>query len=436
MGIASCELLNPSLVPNVLECMVCAEVLLDPLECPHCQVAACSKCIHEWLGRRATCPQCRMPTPSFQLAHRSIRTQLGSLMVRCPKRGCNWVGPLDARAGHDCSIWEKVSVLTAQLAERDARIEDLERVVAVQSAELETLRRRRPGTAPSRRRGSLPWPPSRHGTSCHLAASSGSSHPASWRSRSPRPRHRQAAASAASGDADPMRTHQNPVTPTVQDVLDAAQPVEQGNPAGDAIVDVFFRPDLRSLSYVPELSTLSSSSASPWGTPVSGVATPIPGINTPPLGGISTPPLGTSIPPMTPMLTPTGGSTPLGGSATPVGGLATPVPNIITPPTGVAAREANIRTPMEGVATPVPGEGVVTPQRQAGTPPWYGRAYSPISSAGSAGLVTPRSWAFGTWGDWSPPSNSGHVSPQLSISSHGAFSPFRNVPGLSSSPEC
>mmetsp|Transcript_37735 Transcript_37735/g.87172 ORF Transcript_37735/g.87172 Transcript_37735/m.87172 type:complete len:213 (+) Transcript_37735:50-688(+) len=148
MGIPAQELVHPESVPSVLECVICTEVLLDAVECPHCQVAACRECITPWLSSKGTCPQCRQKTAQFSPAHRIVRAQLGALLVRCTQENCTWTGTLESREGHECktaleSTAEVVEMLKARLAEKDAKIAEQQKVISMQSAQLQTLERQR-----------------------------------------------------------------------------------------------------------------------------------------------------------------------------------------------------------------------------------------------------------------------------------------------------
>mmetsp|Transcript_54459 Transcript_54459/g.129790 ORF Transcript_54459/g.129790 Transcript_54459/m.129790 type:complete len:335 (+) Transcript_54459:97-1101(+) len=107
MGLPDEELLDPSSASEHDKCLICHEVLLDPVECRSCHRAYCRDCIMLWLERSKTCPHCSVAMESLTngvvKAHWRITVALDELQVRCPKKGCSWVGRLDRRPGHTCT---------------------------------------------------------------------------------------------------------------------------------------------------------------------------------------------------------------------------------------------------------------------------------------------------------------------------------------------
>mmetsp|Transcript_64106 Transcript_64106/g.119196 ORF Transcript_64106/g.119196 Transcript_64106/m.119196 type:complete len:136 (+) Transcript_64106:78-485(+) len=105
MGLPDWQLVDSHLIPDghPLRCLVCFDVLLDPMECPKCQTLVCRACSDQWKNYKVTCPSCRADSVTMQqVAHRAIRAQLDGLLVRCPNRRCAWIGRFDQRAGHTC----------------------------------------------------------------------------------------------------------------------------------------------------------------------------------------------------------------------------------------------------------------------------------------------------------------------------------------------
>mmetsp|Transcript_56525 Transcript_56525/g.104652 ORF Transcript_56525/g.104652 Transcript_56525/m.104652 type:complete len:216 (-) Transcript_56525:280-927(-) len=137
MGIPSGEVVHPEEVSDILRCLICTDVLLDPLECTECQTAYCRSCIGAWLMVKHSCPHCKATIHhegALQPLHRSLRTELAKVRVTCPKAGCTWRGRLDHRPGHEC--------FPDVLAARDARIAELEAELEVHRAMVSKLEAR------------------------------------------------------------------------------------------------------------------------------------------------------------------------------------------------------------------------------------------------------------------------------------------------------
>mmetsp|Transcript_20147 Transcript_20147/g.46951 ORF Transcript_20147/g.46951 Transcript_20147/m.46951 type:complete len:234 (-) Transcript_20147:90-791(-) len=148
MGIPESDVLDPRSLSDVHMCTICHEVLSEPLECPDCQTAWCSACITRCLEVDSRCPQCRRQFQSVRdlpQAHRSIRTELAKLIVKCPQEGCAWHGRLDSRPGHECMPMQLVSLnaqivtLQTQLHQKDKEIEDLKRLQISREARITEL---------------------------------------------------------------------------------------------------------------------------------------------------------------------------------------------------------------------------------------------------------------------------------------------------------
>eukprot|EP00971_Amphidinium_carterae_P241854 4802168-Amphidinium_carterae.1 len=126
MGIPDSELSYPDSVSDILRCLICYEVLLEPRECRNCDVACCLTCVTRCMEISRACPHCKVDVAGIEELrplNRNIRKELDKLKVKCPLQGCQWTGRLDLRASHDC-VGD----------ERDIRIRELE-------AELDGLRR-------------------------------------------------------------------------------------------------------------------------------------------------------------------------------------------------------------------------------------------------------------------------------------------------------
>jgi hypothetical protein len=82
-----------------LICIICSEVLEDPVECSKCQTNFCRACIDDWSARKAECPnRCALV---LQAPHRFLKTTLGQLKIRCSNEGCEQVVNLEQLTQHE-----------------------------------------------------------------------------------------------------------------------------------------------------------------------------------------------------------------------------------------------------------------------------------------------------------------------------------------------
>mmetsp|Transcript_6616 Transcript_6616/g.14408 ORF Transcript_6616/g.14408 Transcript_6616/m.14408 type:complete len:239 (+) Transcript_6616:110-826(+) len=132
MGLPDVDIVRPELVAAAHRCMICHEVLLEPMECP-CETAFCGACIKDWLQEKPECPSCRarLTEATLKNAHRTLRSCLDGMEVRCLEPACGWTGALEARASHEC-LPHKIKEMTTQIAKlqeelraEKERVEDL-----------------------------------------------------------------------------------------------------------------------------------------------------------------------------------------------------------------------------------------------------------------------------------------------------------------------
>ena len=78
---------NPAPKDELL-CIICTEVLEDPLECSYCQTNFCSSCINMWQKKNNLCPnRCEL---KLQNSHKFLRSVLDNLIISCSNKalGC------------------------------------------------------------------------------------------------------------------------------------------------------------------------------------------------------------------------------------------------------------------------------------------------------------------------------------------------------------
>eukprot|EP00927_Polykrikos_kofoidii_P049264 TRINITY_DN43349_c0_g1_i1.p1 TRINITY_DN43349_c0_g1~~TRINITY_DN43349_c0_g1_i1.p1 ORF type:complete len:256 (+),score=37.04 TRINITY_DN43349_c0_g1_i1:182-949(+) len=140
MSVADAELVEPGSVSETLRCPICMDIFNDPVFFGGrpCQHVFCQKCLEHALEQSATCPSCRADLDEEDLQpHQAIRSLIDELLVRCSNR-CGWTGRRDALSGHiEACPWTRLRAARARLAERDARIAELEAGIDLQAAELE-----------------------------------------------------------------------------------------------------------------------------------------------------------------------------------------------------------------------------------------------------------------------------------------------------------
>lgn len=76
------------LVSEELICVICHDVLRDPVEFDECQHSYCRACITQSLSAKAECPKCRAYRTIFDLKDMTIivRNLIGELKMRCKYR--------------------------------------------------------------------------------------------------------------------------------------------------------------------------------------------------------------------------------------------------------------------------------------------------------------------------------------------------------------
>lgn len=63
---------------DILECPVCLEDMVDPIQPVGCSHAFCTACLREWIQSRGrSCPTCRSPLPSASLSRSTRPVALG-----------------------------------------------------------------------------------------------------------------------------------------------------------------------------------------------------------------------------------------------------------------------------------------------------------------------------------------------------------------------
>ena len=70
-----------------LTCIICKNLLWDPVELDVCHHVCCKYCINKWLRSHSNCPACRQKPNSYQPPICLIRS-FGELKIKCSNNGC------------------------------------------------------------------------------------------------------------------------------------------------------------------------------------------------------------------------------------------------------------------------------------------------------------------------------------------------------------
>ena len=84
-----------------LICLICQEVLEDPMECSECQTNFCLSCITLWKTKSDLCPnRCKL---NLQRSHKFLRSVLDNLPIFCifKREGCQEISRLDSISNHE-----------------------------------------------------------------------------------------------------------------------------------------------------------------------------------------------------------------------------------------------------------------------------------------------------------------------------------------------
>ena len=98
------------IVSQTLHCIICTNVIKDPVMCPQNEHLFCRACITTHLMYSQTCPTCMQPltVQTLRQASRGIRNLLAELKIRCEffDRGCGKIIDLGDLERHvaDCGF--------------------------------------------------------------------------------------------------------------------------------------------------------------------------------------------------------------------------------------------------------------------------------------------------------------------------------------------
>ena len=78
---------NTKLSPT-LQCPICLDLVMDPVECENCRKLFCKECINSWLKNSSECPNKHLFEKQSTLDD-WIKPALDRIFIKCPFQNCN-----------------------------------------------------------------------------------------------------------------------------------------------------------------------------------------------------------------------------------------------------------------------------------------------------------------------------------------------------------
>ena len=137
---------NKKTVSPTLQCAICMDLVMTPVECETCSKLYCKECIDNWLKNSNECPN-KHPFVKKQQLDEWIKVELGRIFIKCPYYGCGsdyayqyWTGHVKkcrfkskgikkikndndndedtTEGGDEPFVWEKVQFFVKDLHDR------------------------------------------------------------------------------------------------------------------------------------------------------------------------------------------------------------------------------------------------------------------------------------------------------------------------------
>jgi len=78
---------NMTAVSPTLQCAICLDLVMTPVECKNCSKLFCKNCIESWLKTANECPN-KHPFVKKEELDEWIKKALGKIFLKCPYKGC------------------------------------------------------------------------------------------------------------------------------------------------------------------------------------------------------------------------------------------------------------------------------------------------------------------------------------------------------------
>ena len=86
-------------LPDFLICMICTNLVMNPIECTECHRVFCVGCINTWRRNKDYCPSlCKKM--KYDQVHPFVKQSLAKLMAKCPYKGCSEVSAYEKYKEH------------------------------------------------------------------------------------------------------------------------------------------------------------------------------------------------------------------------------------------------------------------------------------------------------------------------------------------------
>ena len=78
---------NMTAVSPTLQCSICLDLVMTPVECQNCSKLFCKNCIDSWLINAKECPN-KHPFVKKEELDEWVKKALGKIFLKCPYKGC------------------------------------------------------------------------------------------------------------------------------------------------------------------------------------------------------------------------------------------------------------------------------------------------------------------------------------------------------------
>ena len=106
---------NYNKIKDSIICLICQNIIIEPLMCMICKNTFCKKCINQWIKRSPKCPiKCK--NPNYQESTKKTEI-LSKLKFKC--NFCNNISEYNAMKNHFSSGCEKFKNIKNSLEEKE-----------------------------------------------------------------------------------------------------------------------------------------------------------------------------------------------------------------------------------------------------------------------------------------------------------------------------
>ena len=116
-------------VDDDFECLICKNVVQNPVSCFECDRLFCKLCLTQWRERRSCCPHCRSQTAEVGRVSRILVKQLNKVKFRCSD--CEQVFTVDDcdKHGENCNRKVRLQCTACNTHVFRCNLQDLKKTV-------------------------------------------------------------------------------------------------------------------------------------------------------------------------------------------------------------------------------------------------------------------------------------------------------------------